>query len=806
MFKIKVKSKMKAVAAAFAALMCSLGGINAVAANAAENVTDKAEVSVRYYNGGFWSTMMTNNDFKNNLNGVVLNQETDELSFNADVDANVTAWGPNDAVRDEYCDWSEAKSLVVEVKNRSNFIADFRMFFSGYTTAEKSEESHFCAGAGKTYYYKSKDGNVSTSAVGIYSAGGLNIPANFDGYIVIPTSEIAEYWSGGKVSLACVKRINFTFDAEWSKGEVTFGKVGYSTGEGAETAGTGLTFSPMIAEETFKFDEYDNDVKYIKNWLYNLNVDYLDGEVKKADGNAEIKLADNSDELKVGFSNIASDVYLWCDNFTAEDTNLSAYRYFMLDVKNYGNTPVSLGFVLTTGLENPKKAHFGFLSDGVRLVARNAEAGTLAPVATTDGYFVTVPATFDGYLAFEMNAEKMYQTNLSEYAEAFNAANIGSINLFLKNGTSGNFSLGRPQAAKSNKILDAAYPINKTIDNDTKSARFRLFGQSKIYDGKPFEIQVSQAFENDCAIQWYALKGSEQVLLSEVPVNAGEYIVKAKAKNYFYEAELSLSISRADPAPLIKLADETYYAGEKITSLTLAEDSIRGTLSITPVTLSLGENTLNFFFVPENENYSSISASCTVVAVKKSPAGQIKFETRIYYTGETIKTLSLAKDSLAGKVSVESLTLIAGENTLRYKFIPDSSNFETYNGTLVVEAQDPVYTIDISDKIYDGQAISVTVSGYPFEYTLAFYKKAENGEYVKITDAPMEAGEYKVVLSSEELGEGQSKEFRITERKAEEKKSGCSGSIVASGVGGVFFAAAAVSVLLVSTRRRRVEK
>lgn len=293
--------------------------------------------------------MMTNNDFKNNLKGVVFDKETDALSFNADVDAPVTAWGPADYIPDEYCNWSEAKSLVVEVVNHSDSVADFRMFFSGYTSAEKTAETHLCAGGGKTYYYKAKNGTVSQSSVGTYSAGGLNIPANFDGYIVIPTSEITGYWDDSEVSLACIKRINFQFDADWSKGEVTFGKVGYALEEGAEIAGSELKFSPMIEEKPFEFDEYDNDVKYVKNWLYNLNTDYLAGELKKADGAAELKLDEDADELEIAFADLSADVYLWCDNFTAEDTDLSQYRYFLLDVKNHADTPLSLGFVLTTG-------------------------------------------------------------------------------------------------------------------------------------------------------------------------------------------------------------------------------------------------------------------------------------------------------------------------------------------------------------------------------------------------------------------------------------------------------------------------
>lgn len=798
MFKIRAKSTLMALVLAIAAMLFAMGGIVVITTNAAENT----DVSVRYYNGGFWAAMMTNNDFKNNLKGVVFDKETDALSFNADVDAPVTAWGPADYIPDEYCNWSEAKSLVVEVVNHSDSVADFRMFFSGYTSAEKTAETHLCAGGGKTYYYKAKNGIVSQSSVGTYSAGGLNIPANFDGYIVIPTSEITGYWDDSEVSLACIKRINFQFDADWSKGEVTFGKVGYALEEGAEIAGSELKFSPMIEEKPFEFDEYDNDVKYVKNWLYNLNTDYLAGELKKADGAAELKLAEDADELEIAFADLSADVYLWCDNFTAEDTDLSQYRYFLLDVKNHADTPLSLGFVLTTGLENPNKTHFGFLPGGVRLVARNEEAGNLAPEADTDGYFVTVPALFDGYLAFEMNADKMYATTLSDYSETFNPKNVGSVNLFLKNGTSGDFSLGRPLTAKSNKILDTRFPIEETIDNDTESARFRLFGQSKTYDGKPLDVSVSKTFENACTITWYLSNGSEEIPLSEVPVNAGEYIVRAKATDYLYTAELRLSILRADPTPLIILEERTYYAGETIKALSLADNSIAGTLTVTPVTLEIGENTVNFYFVPESENYSSISASCNIIAVeRKSPADLIKFEKRTYYAGETLRELHLAKDSIAGIVSVQSIKLSAGENTLHYTFTPDSPEYEVYNGTLIIMAENPVYTIEVSDKIFDGKIISVTVSGYPFEYTLIYYKKAENGEYEKISDAPSETGEYKVVLSSAELGEGKSKEFKIIE-----KSGGCAGRISAFGGIEVLFAVTAILGTLILNRGKRTEK
>ena len=83
--------------------------------------------------------------------------------------------------------------------------------------------------------------------------------------------------------------------------------------------------------------------------------------------------------------------------------------------------------------------------------------------------------------------------------------------------------------------------------------------------------------------------------------------MRAKATDYLYTAELRLSILRADPTPLIILEERTYYAGETIKALSLADNSIAGTLTVTPVTLEIGENTVNFFFVPESENYSSIS-------------------------------------------------------------------------------------------------------------------------------------------------------------------------------------------------------
>lgn len=90
MFKIRAKSMLMALVLAIAAMLFAMGGIVVITTNAAENT----DVSVRYYNGGILGAMMTNNsDFKNNLKGVVFDKETDALSFNADVDAPVTAWG-----------------------------------------------------------------------------------------------------------------------------------------------------------------------------------------------------------------------------------------------------------------------------------------------------------------------------------------------------------------------------------------------------------------------------------------------------------------------------------------------------------------------------------------------------------------------------------------------------------------------------------------------------------------------------------------------------------------------------------------
>ena len=75
--------------------------------------------------------------------------------------------------------------------------------------------------------------------------------------------------------------------------------------------------------------------------------------------------------------------------------------------------------------------------------------------------------------------------------------------------------------------------------------------------------------------------------------------------------------------------------------------------------------------------------------------------------------------------------------------------------------------MSVSDKEENGIAIEVVVEGYPFEYTLHYYEKV-SGEWVALDKAPVKAGEYKVVISSVELGEGNSKEFKITA-----KNTGC---------------------------------
>lgn len=154
MFKIRAKSTLMALVLAIAAMLFAMGGIVVITTNAAENT----DVSVRYYNGGFWAAMMTNNDFKNNLKGVVFDKETDALSFNADVDAPVTAWGPADYIPDEYCNWSEAKSLVVEVVNHSDSVADFRMFFRDILLRKKRQKRIFVRAAAKLIIIRQKTG------------------------------------------------------------------------------------------------------------------------------------------------------------------------------------------------------------------------------------------------------------------------------------------------------------------------------------------------------------------------------------------------------------------------------------------------------------------------------------------------------------------------------------------------------------------------------------------------------------------------------------------------------------------------
>lgn len=751
---------------------------------ASDDGNSNESVSVSYYNDGFWKAMMTNNDFNNAFSSAVYDNDTDSLRINVNVDTDRTAWGPADYIDDEFCDWSEAKSIIVEVKNNGDSLADFRFFFSGYTdSSQKNNETHFAVGGKKNYYLKSKDGVVTQNTVGEYSIGGVNIPGSFDGYIIIPVSELSGFW-GETVSLNCVKRVNFELSGEWSTGDVTMGKVGFTAETGAELENYELNFVPM---NQFVFDDISNDLKVLKNWLYNLNISWLDGQIKSNGNNNSISLSETEDELNLVYD-ISNWTELWCDDLNNEDRNLQGYKYLILDIKNNMSEATQFGFMIANGVSGQKKYHFSFQSVFLRSHETGSE-NTMAISAETEGINTIIPADFNGYVIFEMNPAKMKDIYENSGA-TFNPENVGSINFFLKAGVTGNITIGRPMVAKSNKILDAQYSISKITDNDTKTVKFKLQGESKDYDGKKLEVSVSEEFKESCTISWFSLSSGNEIPLSSAPVDAGEYKVKAKATEYLYEDELILTINKANPANLIHFSERTYYAKEKVTELILAEESIKGTVNVTSITLRLGKNVISFQFVPENQNYKTINASIEVVAIKASPESLIKFETRTYYSGETINSLKLAQDSLNGTIVMNEIKLVKGSNIISYIFTPQDTDYDVFEGTYTIDAVDPNYTLTVNDKVFDGKEISVTVEGYPFEYTLTYYV-LEDGEYKVLESAPSEIGKYKVVISSEELGEGKSIEFEI-----KKKLSGCGSAQSVTFL-------AAISVLFMAFSKRK---
>ncbi len=294
------------------------------------------EADVHYYNGGFWSTMLTNNDFKNQFTTAEYDGQTDTVHLTFDyrsASGDADAWGPANAIADEYCDWSSAKTIIIEIKNNSSkTIADFRMFFSGYMDMTKSKETHIATKGGGKYYLRSKDGKMTENTCGIYSSGGYNIPVNFDGELIIPVSDIEGFW-GDEVSFACIKRINFKFSQGWSVGDLTLGKVGYTEEVYTATNAPVCKYVPMIQENA--------NVYYYNGGFWNAmlsNNDFINQFAT-----AEYDGQTDTVHLTFDYRSASGDADAWgpANAIADEYCNLSSANAIVVEIKNNSDTTIA---------------------------------------------------------------------------------------------------------------------------------------------------------------------------------------------------------------------------------------------------------------------------------------------------------------------------------------------------------------------------------------------------------------------------------------------------------------------------------
>ncbi len=696
---------------------------NAPACNFVPMIQGETQADVYYYNGGFWNAMLTNNDFKNQFTTVEYDYKTDivRLVFDyrsASMDA--TAWGPTNYIQDEYCDWSSAETLVMEIKNNSSTtIADFRMFFSGYMDMTKQTETHIATKGGGKYYLRNKNGTVTAGVCGSQSIGGYNIPANFDGELIIPVSEMSGYW-GGAVSLNCIQRVNFHLSRGWAVGDLMLGKVGYSK-DAYVPYSTEYSFVPTFMVTA---DSESNDMKYIKNWLYNNDVQWLNDTLGALGSGNSVVLSDVQDEMIIDYRNTTDgDGMLWCADFEKTDRDFSDYQYLVLNVKNNKETTATFGFLLTEGLTEPKE-HYLFKYAYLRQTMQSMENSTR--IVKLDGRNITLPSWFDGYIVLEISESNMKEW---ESNSTFDKTNAGALNLFITSHKEGSITFGKPMLAKSNKILDSTLAFENIVNNDTRTTLFNVTTESKIYDG---EALVGSVSNYQATYTWYQIQSGYETRLNEAPTSAGQYKVKATATApYNYEAEKMVSIKKADCFSLIKLVEKTYYAGD-FANLELADDSIKGTITLNDLTaLTEGNNKVKFTFVPENENYKTVIAIAEITAMKKSAP--------------------------------------------------------------------PMHNLTVSDKVEDGNAAIVTVTGIT-EYELKYYEYV-NGEYQALESAPTKVGQYKVVVHIEGATEGESAIYKITQKQEENtpnvKDNGCKSSLSSI----VFFPLSFVGVMLLRKKR-----
>lgn len=605
----KIKSKTMLAGALCAAAV--LGASAGVAALPAERAFAEEPAVVTYYNGGFWNLMLGSSDFASKFTTKAYDEATDTVHLAFDYtssDGGATAWGPANAVPDEYSDWNGATSAVVQIKNNQASEAEFMLFFSGYTDATHATETHFTVGNGKHYYLKSKEGTVQECTVEATN-GHFKIPASFDGALVMPTSEITGYW-GGEVSYRCVKRVNFEFSGGYSKGDLTLGAVGYGTSANIAMDGVAITYDPMIKDE-FVVDDKENDLKVLKNWLYSNDIGYFDGELKKKGAGNSAAMLETDDAMRIVYTEgKGSEIQLWCKELDTADRDMTGYSYLVIDVKNNSDTEtVQFAPVLSSRLQDPK-VHCHFTTAYLRGRTKTNE-NAAEKVLTEGGGYVTLPAGFDGYVAMEISENNM--VTLWGGTDKYAPADTSYVNLFLKGGDMTFYS---PMAAVSNKITDTTYEIGNVVNNDTKTVHFGIDGSNKVYDGQPLSVQLTGKYAQGASVEWYKSEGGSETKLAAAPSDAGTYVAKAKAEGYQFTASKTLVIEKASPAALIDFEEKTYHVGDKIDSLTLTGGSLAGTVTVTEITLVEGENEILFTFVPESGNYRTINASITVTAVK----------------------------------------------------------------------------------------------------------------------------------------------------------------------------------------------
>ena len=270
----------------------------------------------------------------------------------------------------------------------------------------------------------------------------------------------------------------------------------------------------------------------------------------------------------------------------------------------------------------------------------------------------------------------------------------------------------------------------------------------KVYDNEPIAVNV------DCSDEGYTVsyyKGAE--LLDSAPVNAGEYKVVAVIGEGDEQVrkEASFKIEKADTHTIsLTIADKT-YDGEPIEAEADAsaeyvikyycDQELLGTAPVNAGTYKAVAE------IAETENVKGKKAECTFTILKSSAMTVTVSVNDKKYDGSPA-TLEVTTDGEYAVKYYEGTTELAAApvNAGNYKVVvtvAETANFfgTSANRTFSIYKAEKILNVVVSDKVYDGNAVVLTVEGEE-DFTVTWY----NGE-TELEAAPINAGTYKAVVT-----------------------------------------------------------